>query len=499
MKKTLDYDEAKHSRKGRSISLKKLKKKNIMETQRTTTEDFDYSFKMEPKEVIKEKIATALTRLKSESVREVALGLVVFRSMFRLANYESFYAEIFESGFIQALQQVVKIKDFKILEEVFLVLVNVTTGGPVHQTKVIEAGFPLIALKLIDSDIGWGVKNEAISMLLNIAGEGAKYRDYLLNIGITKPLLLVLCSSNEIPSNVLRNIFWLIANLSKWTPKPALGHVRRFVPLLCFHIKKEGEKITREALWALSYLTEINEVDDQDCGILDDLMETEVLPMIINLLHSSDGKLYCPSILIIGNLMQREERFIDILIKLDFLKGYEHLMKIKDIDKCDLKEIVWSLANMATGSQFQINTLVNSPVMQMVLELSTCSSFEVRRECVWVISNVTHAGCQDHVTKILSLGAAKCLVEALNLYLSSSLPESPEAYVVATALTGILNILELGKTAEFKNKLPKNPAIPFFENEETLNRIEYFSTSKNTELSETALDIMEFYKKCQVV
>jgi importin subunit alpha-1 len=67
------------------------------------------------------------------------------------------------------------------------------------------------------------LREQATWALGNIAGDGAKFRDLVLECGIMNPLLHVLSTSAK--TSLLRNATWTLSNLCRGRPAPKLEHV----------------------------------------------------------------------------------------------------------------------------------------------------------------------------------------------------------------------------------------------------------------------------------
>ncbi len=67
------------------------------------------------------------------------------------------------------------------------------------------------------------------------AGDGPQCRDYVIQLGVVKPLLTFINPS--IPISFLRNVTWVIVNLCRnKDPPPPMDTIQEILPALCILI-----------------------------------------------------------------------------------------------------------------------------------------------------------------------------------------------------------------------------------------------------------------------
>lgn len=70
---------------------------------------------------------------------------------------------------------------------------------------------------------------------MNFLGDGPEFRDYVIRLGVVRPLLSFI--KPEIPLPFLRNVTWVIVNLCRSIdPPPPLETIKELLPALCMLI-----------------------------------------------------------------------------------------------------------------------------------------------------------------------------------------------------------------------------------------------------------------------
>jgi len=97
-------------------------------------------------------------------------------------------------------------------------LTNVASGTSEQTQLIINNGAvpPLVALLSSPSP---EVREQAVWALGNIAGDGAMFRDYVLQSGVMEPLLAIIGHDSS-SLNLVRNAIWTLSNLCRGKNPP---------------------------------------------------------------------------------------------------------------------------------------------------------------------------------------------------------------------------------------------------------------------------------------
>ena len=141
------------------------------------------------------------------------------------------------------------------------------------------------------------VIEQAIWGLGNIAGDSHKIRDLVINEGAILPIANILDRAQP-GSSFVRNASWTLSNLCRGRPAPNFTKVARAIPSLSkVLIENDVDDILIDVCWAMSYLSDGGE-ERIPC-----ILETGVLPRLVQLLQHPNIAISVPCLRSIGNIV----------------------------------------------------------------------------------------------------------------------------------------------------------------------------------------------------
>ena len=136
------------------------------------------------------------------------------------------------------------------------------------------------------------------------------------------------------------------------------------------------------------------------------------------------------------------------------------------------------LSNIAAGTHQQIGRVLSKEGgMQRVVELAMTSEWEVRKEAIWVVSNVATGGTESHVMAVVECGAIDAVCSVLDVN---------DSKMLLVALDAIDSILKVGQ------KLGKD-YNSFVDECDGLRKIENLQEHESDEVYQKSVKIIEAY------
>lgn len=98
------------------------------------------------------------------------------------------------------------------------------------------------------------------------------------------------------------------------------------------------------------------------------------------------------------------------------------------------KDAVWTISNIAVGSQNQIECLVEENIFSLLKDMAKREFNIIRKEAIWAICNLTNIRNPYHAETLIEQGILESLINFL---------KQPNPKFVVISLEAITNFLEL--------------------------------------------------------
>ncbi|KPP63908.1 importin subunit alpha-4-like, partial [Scleropages formosus] len=267
------------------------------------------------------------------------------------------------------------------------------------------------------------VCEQAVWALGNIIGDGPQCRDYVISLGVVKPLLSFINPS--IPITFLRNVTWVIVNLCRnKDPPPPIETVQEILPALCVLIYHTDINILVDTVWALSYLTDGGNEQIQM------VIDSGVVPFLVPLLSHQEVKVQTAALRAVGNIVTGTDEQTQVVLNCDVLSHFPNLLTHPK-EKIN-KEAVWFLSNITAGNQQQVQAVIDMGLIPMIIHQLAKGDFGTQKEAAWAISNLTISGRKDQVEYLVQQNVIPPFCNLLSV---------KDSQVVQVVLDGLKNIL----------------------------------------------------------
>jgi Armadillo/beta-catenin-like repeat len=183
-----------------------------------------------------------------------------------------------------------------------------------------------------------------------------------------------------------------------------------------------------DALWALSYYTDVDEGDQLQACI-----EAGVCRRLAALLRHDSPAVVTPALRALGNIVTGDEIQTQVIINAGALHSLGHIL---DSGKRAVKkEACWAVSNVMAGNKEQIQAAIDANLVQQLVNILKTGHQQTKREACWALSNATSGGTAD---QLLFMVRAAVIPEL------AAMMQCDDAKIALVAMEGLENILRAG-------------------------------------------------------
>uniref|UniRef100_A0A5F9DDV8 Importin subunit alpha n=1 Tax=Oryctolagus cuniculus TaxID=9986 RepID=A0A5F9DDV8_RABIT len=268
--------------------------------------------------------------------------------------------DLIKSGILPILVHCLERDDNPSLQfEAAWALTNIASGTSEQTQAVVQSNAVPLFLRLLHSP-HQNVCEQAVWALGNIIGDGPRCRDYVISLGVVKPLLSFI--SPSIPITFLRNVTWVMVNLCRHKdPPPPMETIQEILPALCVLIHHTDVNILVDTVWALSYLTDAGNEQIQM------VIDSGIVPHLVPLLSHQEVKVQTAALRAVGNIVTGTDEQTQVVLNCDALSHFPALLTHPK-EKIN-KEAVWFLSNITAGNQQQVQAVIDANLVPMIIHL----------------------------------------------------------------------------------------------------------------------------------
>lgn len=323
--------------------------------------------------------------LMSDDAEKHPLATLLLRRFVTVDDKNDNIQQVLDAELLPRLIEFLKIPSCQF--EATWAITNIASGSSDDSFAVARAGAIPPLLELLKLDTGNTatpeVQAQALWTLGNLAGDCSELRDAVLNEGIV-PILVAqgdVCSVQS-PVDLRRQLAWLVANLCRNDTERTV--IEPLMPMLIKLINTDTDvEVVVDSCWGLAYMHASAEEED-----IQKLIDSGVVPRILDLAKSANGVLVLPAIRVIGALCSGSNQQTQYVLDAGFINDIAPLLD--NPAESVRKEICWIISNITAGTATQLRMIFDWGLCPKILNMiGTEESLATEREAVYAVCNAS--------------------------------------------------------------------------------------------------------------
>jgi len=299
-------------------------------------------------------------------------------------------------------------------------LLAIERNPPIDQC--VAAGFvPVLIEGLSSSDKH--IQFESAWGLTNIASGTSDHTRIVVEAGALSLFIYLLSSSHD---DVVDQAVWAIGNIAGDSPKfrdmvLQAGGLQAVIDLTS---RSDRTPLLRNAVWTISNCCRGKPPPAHD-------LVAAALPVLSRCLNSSDDEILTDTCWSLSYLTDGNDQQIQSVLNTGVLQRLVALLQSRN--NAVVAPALRTVGNIVTGNDEQTAFAISTGVVPTLMRLLTYPKKAVRKEATWAFSNIT-AGNQDQIQTVMEAGAFPLLA---NMVLAETFDVAKEAlWAISNATSG---------------------------------------------------------------
>lgn len=298
----------------------------------------------------------------------------------------------------------------KLILEFSWILANIASGDGFYVQYLVDLEVIPKALDLLQYGT-LDIKENAVTLLANIAGENTEYRDHLLQRGIVNMIEYVYSTYVEGSSLTFPSEFaWFLSVLTRGSPYPDFDQMAPVLVIVADLLRQSQSKDVMK--WVLRTFSNFADGGNNQIQKIFDLNCVEPLLSFLNPKYITDIRV--ASLRTLGNLSTGTNSHVESLMKFDILEPLAALLR--DKAKAVRREAAWVLANILAAGENVIASVFEYQdgwFLDRLFKMIEKEDFRISKECTYCLTNICQAGNFDQIAQLVERDFVENLADSI--------------------------------------------------------------------------------------
>eukprot|EP01084_Bolivina_argentea_P139001 244581_1 len=333
--------------------------------------------------------------------------------------------------------------DHKLQQQIAWIFTNICTGTEEHTQYIIDIGSVPLFVNMIKST-SYLVQEQSIWALGNIAGENLNSRNLVLDNDILQHFVSICKNYLQLTDDnqgicVLRNIAWVLSNLSGKDERPRWKYIEQIMECL-FYLLKTNDT---ETLWRCGEAFDmlVNYITGDYDMLIAATKNMGFITVFINLLDNKSLEVQHSMLNSINNILVKTDMITEHVINCGILKKLHFLLKT-DMNTFSEKIVICYIISNIIVDSTKAEQVIQANIFPLLIDILQNGDHRIADEALWAIGNAIVRGSNKEISYLVNLNALSAICAYLKRATSTD--------VIFKSLCCLENVLET-ENNEYKN------------------------------------------------